>query len=92
MTHLCLLQRHIFKPSPWKKKISRGLFYLLVRYSEVAGMLFEAPTLISFSVFLSILFLFLSILFISFSNSVFCTLHLYKGMCNIIIRTLQWLV
>lgn len=37
-------------------------------------------------------FFFLSILFMSFSNSVFCTLHLYKGMCNIMIRTLQWLV
>lgn len=57
-------------------------------------MLFEAPTLISFSVLLLILFPFLSILFMSFSNSVFffCTLHLYKGLCNIIIRTLQWLV
>lgn len=84
---------HFKTESLEKKKKSCGLFYLLVRYSEVAGMLFEAPTLISFSVFLSILFLsFLSILFMSFSNSVFCTLHLYKGMCNIIIRTLQWLV
>lgn len=36
------------------KKFSCELFYLLVRYSEVAGMLFEAPTLISFAVFLLI--------------------------------------
>lgn len=34
-----------------KKRLSCELFYLLVRYPEVAGMLFEAPTLISFSVF-----------------------------------------
>lgn len=76
-----------------KKKISCGLFYLLVRYSEVAGMLFEAPTPISFSVLLLILFPFfcpfcLWALVIQF----FCTLHLYRGLCNIIIRTLQWLV
>lgn len=35
-----LASKTSFKLSPWKKRISCGLFYLLVRYSEVAGMLF----------------------------------------------------
>lgn len=56
-----------FKLSPKEKRISRDLFYLLVRDSEVAGMLFEAPTLISFSVLLLIFFFFLSVMFMSFT-------------------------
>lgn len=47
-----------------KKRLSCELFYLLVRYPEVAGMLFEAPTLISFSVF-QIFVLFLCLFFLS---------------------------
>lgn len=57
-----------FELSPREKRISCDLFYLLVRYSEVARMLFLAPTLISFCVsIVSFCFFILSVLFKSFS-------------------------
>lgn len=57
-----------------KKRLSCELFYLLVRYPEVAGMLFEAPTLISFSVF-RLFFFFLSVLLMSFGITIPFFLH-----------------
>lgn len=69
-----------------KKRLPCELFYLLVRYSEVAGMLFEAPTPITFSVF-QFLFCFLSVYVneLWYTDSVFfCTLHL-PGGCVIIL-------
>ena len=54
-------QRHIFKQrTRTKKRISSNLFYLLVGYSEVACMFFQAPTLMPFSFFYFFSFVFVS--------------------------------
>lgn len=61
------------------------MFYLLVRYPEVVGMLLLG-SYTDIIQRISVVFLFVRFVDeLYYTNSVFALLHLYKGMCNIII-------
>lgn len=98
MTHLCFASKtHFLNRTRRRRKKNEyhvTCFIYLLDIQRLPACFFKAPTPVSFSLLQLICFAFRLLCFISvripiqfFSSLfIFCTLHLYEGMCNMITR------